>query len=639
MFQAAETQYPALKRAMIELAKRDDDYARELNGQGFNGRDTAFGHVLAQAPSWSHKMALIAYKMARLYSKQLAAYGIDFHAIPNPAEGIPTGPRPPKVDKLVLVSPQGFCLQSNYDANLVAAIKDFFRYRRWNPEQRVWEVGSDAIKVLEFAATWGFDLSDKAFERINMMEEQRQARIGASKAASADFQVPGLGGTLRPFQAAGVKYAVGAKRVMIADEMGLGKTIQALATVKALDAFPVLVVCPASLKLNWAREARKWLPTKAVSIINGKTPNYKADVVILNYDILGKHTEALRAVGFKALVADESHYAKNYKAKRTKALKELAKGVPVKLLLTGTPVLNRPVELVSQLEVLGRLNDLGGFWPFMERYCGGKAEMYQGANNLTELNEKLRACCYIRREKADVLTELPPKQRSVVPIELSNRKEYEVAQRNVIAWLKQTVADAQGPEAGAEAAKRASMAAQLVEIEVLKQLAVKGKLDGVVEWVKDFLESGSKLVLWAHHRETIDALAAAFPGAATLRGDDAIEARQKAVDRFQTDAACNLFIGSMKAGGIGITLTAASNVAFVELGWTPADHDQAEDRVHRIGQTDSVNAWYLLAPNTIDDDIQELLDAKREIVTASTVGGEAGGESLQAQLLERLRNK
>lgn len=577
-------------------------------------------------------MAEIAFEIAMHHRKQLRALGFE-DAIPDPKERAPRVPSAgPKItQRLVVVTVHGgFALQSPYDPELVQEIKGSFRNRRWDAPNKVWEVGVNLNEIIPFASEHGFELSDGAAAKIAEIEAAQRARIEASKAESADYAVEGLGGTLRPFQAAGVKYAVeiAKGRVLIADEMGLGKTIQALAVAQKLGAFPLLVVCPASLKLNWQREAAWWLPGKTTSIVNGTLA--PADVTIINYDIIGKHLAALKARGFKLMVLDESHYVKNYKAKRTQAIKELSKVVQYRVCLTGTPVLNRPRELITQLEMLGRLEAVGGFWNMMNRYCGGADSMYEGATNLEELNLRLRESSYIRREKINVLKELPAKQRTTVPLKLSNAKEYAEAESNFIAYL--------GKTAGEKAIKNAEAAAHLVEIEGLKQLAVKGKMDAAVEWVSDFLESGESLVLFAHHRDVVDALAAKFPNAVVLRGADSSEARQAAVDAFQAGKT-NLFIGSLKAGGVGITLTKASNVAFLELGWTPADHDQAEDRVHRIGQTNAVNAWYLLALDTIDGEIAELIAEKRAVVSASTVGGEANTDSVLGELLSRMRAK
>jgi len=353
---------------------------------------------------------------------------------------------------------------------------------------------------------------------------------------------------------------------------------------------------------------------------------------------------------------------KNYKAQRTKAAKELGKGVMLRLCLTGTPVLNRPQELLSPLAFLGRLDDMGGFWGFCARFCGAYRDRWGwnmgGAANLTELHEKLRATCYVRREKADVLKELPDKQRTIVPIAIDNRDEYEKCEADLIGWVMEqaandeeflaSVADLPEDEQKAarqaranEAAYRALRAEQLVKIEALKQVAVKGKLAEAIRWIKDFVDSGEKLVVFAHHREIISELSQELGDVPhiTLMGGDSVTARQRAIERFnQPD--CRLALVSIQAGGTGINLQVASQVAFLELGWNPAIHDQAEDRLHRIGQKDAVNAWYLLAHDTIEETIAGLIDQKRAVVDAITDGREMAPEAgILAALIKKLERR
>ncbi len=474
-----------------------------------------------------------------------------------------------------------------------------------------------------------FQVSPDAERLMQDTLEQAMANVTASRAEKADLNVEGLGGELRPFQRAGVAYAVRAKRTFIADEMGLGKTVQALAVIQAIKAYPALIVCPASLKLNWQREAEKWLPGRSVSIFTTKANS--ADIEIINYDVLKKNLDTLKVRGFKAIIYDESHVLKNIKAQRTEAAAELAKGVEIRLALTGTPVLNRPQELLSQLKILGRLDDMGGFWKFAERYCAAQKTRwgwdFSGAAHLDELNEKLRSICYIRRDKATVLTELPAKQRSVISLDIDNRSEYQKVEKNLVKWLVE--------QKGEKLAERAKYAEQLVKIEYLKQMAAQGKLAALFEWIESFLESGEKLVLFATHQNIIDAVAQRF-GALKITGETPQEQRQKIVDKFQIDPETKLVVMNMRAGGVGLTLTAASNVAFFELGWTPADHSQAEDRCHRIGQQNSVNIWYLLANQTIDEEIYQLIEAKRKVVDVATEGATEGGEMEGNSILQEL---
>jgi SWI/SNF-related matrix-associated actin-dependent regulator of chromatin subfamily A-like protein 1 len=536
--------------------------------------------------------------------------------------------------RLVVANDEGrFALKFPYDFDLKEEVKRFFRWKRWNDADKIWEMGTQSVdldQIQEFARKYEFAFTEKAKWFLENRGGWLEARERASHAASSDFEVLGLGGDLRPFQRAGVEYIVrhAQGKAYLADEMGLGKTIEALAVLQAYEAFPALIVCPASLKYNWELETQRWLRERGVYIVDAKHRWVEsADVVIVNYDLLWRIKE-LTYRNWKAIVFDESHALKNPKTKRTMAALEIASRAPIRLALSGTPVLNRPHELVSQLEIIGRINDFGGKWAFLNRYCKAWDGSFRGANNIEELNEKLRQICYIRRLKVDVLSELPAKQRTPIPLSINNRSEYDEAEANFLEWLAM--------REGGDAAAKAMNAEAITRIEKLKQLAAHGKLQAVIAWIEEFLETGSKLVIFAHHLKIIDAIADNFSRALTLKGEDSPEERQAAVEAFQEDPERRLFVASLTAGGLGITLTAASNVAFVELGWTPAVHNQAEDRLHRIGQKDSVNCWYLIAKDTIEERILTMIEEKRMIVDAATQGGlpDPSGSFIGELLLE-----
>jgi len=648
-----------LHAAIQHLAADDPDHAANLNGVGFNKFDNQFGHDLAAIPAeqWTPRQTRKVWAILKKYSGQLSAAGIDYDAIPEPPQ--PTDPNPTSKRITLSKDRKQFIVVFPYNAALVNSVKSL-PDRRFDGASKTWKVTANASNIeplFKFAIDNGFEIVSAVLNLMAEMVEKREATIVASRAEDAAIEIAGLGGELRPFQRAGVAYALNAKRTFIADEMGLGKTVQALATIHAANAYPAIVVCPASLKLNWAREATKWLPGRTVAVWNGKAKlNHPADVVIINYDVLKKNLEALQALKPQTVIFDESHYAKNYKAQRTEAAKALAHGVAYRLALTGTPILNRPQELLSQLGIIGRLDDLGGFWNFVNRYCATRQDRFgldlSGAEHLDELNEKLRATCYVRRNKSDVLKELPAKQRSILPVALSNAAEYKRAERDLIAWLRdQAESDTmfnaslaglsedeqrtRRNEHANSAEQAARRAEQLVKIETLKLLAATGKLEAVTDWVESFIETGEKLVVFAHHIAIVEALAEKF-NAPAITGSTPIEKRQEYVDRFQTEPTCKIIVLNIRAGGVGLTLTAASNVAFVELDWTPAAHDQAEDRCHRIGQTNAVNVWYFLAEATIDTQIHELIEKKRAVVDAATNGATEVEVSMMKELIKNL---
>ncbi len=489
-------------------------------------------------------------------------------------------------------------------------------------------------RFLESGDVW---LEPAALSLLQEVREEHARGAGLvelSGAHDAELAVPGLGGELKPFQRAGVAYLLARRRAFLADEQGLGKTIQALACVEAAQAYPAIVVCPASLKLNWLRELGRWLPRRQVEVLSGagggRAPG-GADIVVVNYDVLAPRIEELCALAPRAVVLDESHYCKNPAAKRTQAAQRLAAAVAADglvLALSGTPVTNRPAELVSQLRILGRLEEFGSGARFGERFRGSDAHM--------RLHWHLRSRCFVRRLKADVLPQLPAKTRAIVPVELDNEAEYRLAERDVIAWLQSQPLDLSVLDAKVAAALRAE---RLVRLGALKQLAALGKLKAALTWIHDFCSSGERLVVFARHRAVQRALLEHFPRALHILGEDSHGAREQALGDFQRpDRPGNqLIVCSLEVAGHGITLTRSSNVAFLELDWTPAKHDQAEDRCHRIGQDDAVTAYYLLAAGTVDETIANLLERKRAVIAAVTDGQEHNDGGVLEALARELR--
>jgi superfamily II DNA or RNA helicase len=508
-------------------------------------------------------------------------------------------------------------LDVNWDPSTLAAFRELPGAEGHGPTL---PVDAFLIEPLErFLATHAVEVSANARPALEVIRAEHDEAVQAIRRSRArsgpslgDVESR-LGGRLQPFQRGGVAYLLEARRAFLADEQGLGKTVQALAALEADDAYPAVVVCPASLKLNWRREIEKWLPHRSVTVLSGTAhADVGADIVVLNYEVVHGHRErlALRRPG--ALVLDEAHFCKNPRAKRTQATRRLADAMPpraLKLALSGTPVLNRPDELISQLRIIGRLADFGSGARFSRRFRGIGAE--------ERIHWHLRRRCFVRRLKSEVLPQLPAKRQAIVPVELDNEREYRLAERDVIAWLREQPLDLSELDAKIAATLRAERLAQL---NTLKRLAARGKLEAALSWIHAFLASGERLVVFAHHQEIQEAVLERHPSAAHILGRDSVGAREAAVQAFQADDGPQLLIGSTRVASQGITLTQASNVAFLELEWTPAIHDQAEDRCHRIGQHDAVTAWYLLAADTIDETMAELIARKRGVVGAVTDG-------------------
>ncbi|GAB6274758.1 MAG: hypothetical protein STSR0004_16230 [Peptococcaceae bacterium] len=501
-----------------------------------------------------------------------------------------------------------------YDPELVTKVKKL-PGRKYDPLTKSWTVPikyyQNAVKMFP-----NFDISDNTKEIIEKLSKKEKEAVAMSTATDADLTVPGLRGELMPFQKAGVAYIEKTKgRVLLADEMGLGKTVQALAWLQLHPEIrPAVIICPASLKLNWQAEASKWLDaspenmTYVVKNSKDKIPE-KVKIIIINYDLLTKRTEELSKLFPKALVLDESHYAKNNKAIRTKAVLNIGKQVENILCLSGTPFLNRPIEIWTTLTLLAP--KLFPDWKsFVTRYCNGYRDKFgwnvSGASHMKELQKILRQNIMIRREKQQVLAELPEKRHTAITVEITNRKEYDQARSNFLFWLEKTFRD----KTKIEAAQRAEV---LTRMNTLRKLSAMGKIEAATEWVNNFLETGQKLVVFAHHKDVLDSVYSHFRDCAVkLTGETSTEERQGNVTKFQENSETLLFVAGIKAAGVGLTLTSASDVLFVEMDWTPAGNDQAEDRLHRIGQKNAVTVWHLVGYDTFDQDMYRTVVEKRQ---------------------------
>jgi hypothetical protein len=469
-----------------------------------------------------------------------------------------------------------------------------------------------------------------------LLAEHRQAadavrRSRATEAAPIPETAAVLGGEPAPFQWAAVRYALEARGTFLADEQGLGKTVEALTALEADDAYPAVVVCPASMKLGWERETRRWLPHRSVTVVHGRgRVPAAAEITIVNYEVVAAHFGALTRQRPRALVVDESHYCKNPQAKRTQAVRRLADAVApggLRLALSGTPVLNHAEELIAQLRIIGRMDEFGSGASFARQFRGMVSE--------ERLHWHMRRACFVRRLKAEVLPQLPAKRQVVIPVALTNDAEYRLAERDVIAWLRSQPLDLSELNAKIAATLRAQRLAQL---GTLQRLAARGKLAAALGWIEDFLASEEPLVVFARHVEVQQAVLARFPQALHLIGDDSLAAREASIAAFQESDGPRLIVCATRVAAQGITLTRASNVAFLELEWTPAMHDQAEDRCHRIGQRDAVTAWYLLAANTIDETMARLIQRKRATVAAVTDGRTGEDDGLVEGVVRELRD-
>ena len=430
---------------------------------------------------------------------------------------------------------------------------------------------------------------------------------------------------LFPHQIEGVAFLLGRRRAILADDMGLGKTRQAIVSLQHLTpGGPRLVVCPASVKQNWAREIGVVAPDTSVLVIEGSAPaSLTAEWIVINYDILGRHIDNLLRVAWVALVFDEAHYLKNHTSARSKLARQLtaaaAAATPALAvqLLTGTPLTSRPRDLFVLLQLaahpLGR-----SFLAFAKRYCAAEKGEYGwktgGASNIEELTAQLHGVM-LRRSKDDVLA-LPPKLRTWLPVEVPAGTGSR-AIKKVFELLSGKDSRA-APPRDVELRRRGKLLAFLVEA---RQALAFAKTSATLDFVRGAIDQGEKVIVFSCFDDPIKKLAAELGSAAVVvTGKTPGALRQPLVDRFQDDADVRVFIANIIAGGTGLNLTAATQVVFNDLDWVPTNHWQAEDRAYRIGQTRTVNVTYFVARDTIDDFVQAVLETKAALVSAIVEG-------------------
>lgn len=420
-------------------------------------------------------------------------------------------------------------------------------------------------------------------------------------------------------QKVGIAFLETTKKAILADEPGLGKTRQAIIAAGNTSK-GTLIMCPSSVKLNWKKEIQMVYPGDNVVVFPDEEVGESSAWYVINYDILEKYNETIFhmiADGYiDTLIMDEAHYIKGSKAKRSKLALKISKGMNQVYELTGTPIMNRPIELFNLLAAIDHPIAKSWYWYAM-RYCGAWRQTLKdgrsflnvnGATHIPELRESIKDA-FLRREKKEVL-DLPEKIISHIPIEMSDqwRKKYDGAFDDYLEFLK---------ENPPENMDNIMLAKHLVEIQKMKQVCSQSKIDRIVEDVKDLVDSGEKVVIFTSYKKTLEILDEELHelGVVTLSGVNTAQERDQAVTTFQIkDYQVNVFIGNIEAAGIGITLTASTKVIFADLDWTPAIHEQAEDRCHRIGQAGTVNVYYYIAKDTIEDDIVEMLEEKKKII-------------------------
>jgi len=516
-------------------------------------------------------------------------------------------------------------IRFSYDPEVVKQVRCLPQGRKYDPVTRSWLCPPSAEAIAQLRS-WGFQIGQSV-----VVNEHLWAESTYEKKIVPVTDIPGLRGKLFPFQQEGVGFLeMKNGRALIGDQMGLGKTVQAIAWLQLNQTIlPAVVVCPASLKENWKNEIQKWT-SLSVKVLSGTNAHNRLDynVLIINYDILDTWLPVISGLT-NIVIIDECQYCKSAKTIRTKSVKALCRGKKHVIALSGTPIVNRPVEFFNILNMIDPQN-FGNWFQYIQRYCNGHHDGFgwnsNGASNIEELSKKVKSVM-LRRTKEEVLKDLPAKTKSIVTISVGlNLSYYEsVLQRELKEgnWDKPL--------------------ADITKIGKLRKSASEVKFQACAEWIENFLESNpdKKLLVFVVHHGTTDKLLKIF-GNISVSLDGRVDPilRQKIADEFQTNPKVRLLIGNIQVAGAGFTLTAAETSVFIELGWTPGEHAQAEDRIHRIGQKNPVNIYYLVAAKTLEEDMMELLIEKQKILDAVLDGKFDGVDmSILSELKKRILSK
>lgn len=520
-----------------------------------------------------------------------------------------------------------------YDERLVKEIKRFVG-AGYNPENKEWYIPFTLPTVAPLQK-WlhdnGFVEGMNYYPSKRVLEYQEPPVIITPEDVAIVCKELGFKRMPRPYQCEGIAYMINHGNCINGDDCGLGKTGQTIATLELMDAFPALVITPVSVKYNWKKEWEKWNPTRTVGVVGRKKKFnenvWQNDVIIINYDILGERGLDKPTAKFKELlkkrwascVMDEIHFLKSEKALRTKMAKKIVKTVPHVWGLTGTLTQNKPADLIQPFTIIRRFEDIfGSTKEFKYRYCNAKMTVFgmdcSGFSNLEELHELLRMGGYIRRNKRDVLDELPPMVEQTIDVPISNTREYRKAENNLLEYLEKI---------DINKVNSAVNAPHLVMIQTLKQLSIEGKLPFITTYIKEWLEAneGEQLLVFGVHRMPLQQLAEYFK-APLIQGGVSADKKQQIVNEFSNGGHRLLFANIQSAGtGTDGLQDNCSNLVYIELPDKSTELEQANARLERMGQRNSINITYLLSPDTIDADIKEMVADKGMITGLVNKGG------------------
>lgn len=539
-------------------------------------------------------------------------------------------------------------LSFEYNPSIIESLKEFdYKERKYNAISKQWTIlcsvtnQNQIVELLEkYLFTPSEALSDQSNDESNIIAYlKKKSRLYQLKSFKTELDSIKCKMRPYPYQEVGIDTMCSWSQMINGDDCGTGKTVQTIFSAEITQRFPCLLVCPSSVKYQWEELWKKINPKRTVSIIEAKQKikNWDADVVIINYDILGtkivaeedieeekpewkagsKYSELL-STKWEYVVLDEVHMLKNPKSLRSKSAELIVKKIPNRHGLTGTLVENRPSDLISPLRLIGVFDDVFGNWKtFTDRYCDAKDTEYgndvSGASNTIELNRLLRETCYIRREKREVLKDLPPIQFSTHHIDLTNAREYRKAEDSFIDYLtenySQIIVDS------------ALMAEVLVQRNHLRQLSVQGKLKGIESWLKDFAEQSSeKVLIVGNYTKPLQQLSQNL-SADIIDGSKDAKQKRDCINKWNKSKK-QFLIGNIQAVGTGTDglQDNCSVMVVIDLCDKASTYDQLVSRLERIGAKSTISIYQLLNRDTIDMKLLEAIEAKREVMKAVNSG-------------------
>ncbi|MBT4407340.1 MAG: DEAD/DEAH box helicase [Euryarchaeota archaeon] len=521
---------------------------------------------------------------------------------------------------------------------------------RWNNTNKSWSIPLATAVAVAAAIRPHYEPLADAIEgcpQVHTAQAETIQRVELSSAVDTDIELPKdkpIYSNMREYQrVAPVMYMTGGrKRILIADEMGLGKSLEALGCVELAGHQRILIVCPAIVKHNWGNEIVKWL-NENFFIINGWSGDIEGvRFNIINYDILSKREEHLMAQGYDCIIFDEVHTIKNQKAARTKTALRLAEGVNGIIAMSGTPILNRPNEFFTSLNMMMPAT-FSNHWTFAQRYCNARRTAFgwdmSGASNIehsadgitTPLNHLLRDFM-LRRSMDDprIAEEMPDMVQSLIQIDLPEQaqKAYKIEHNSWMEeWMKQ-----QANWGSTDAGFTLNMMTEL------RHIAGRLKIEAAVKWANDYHDStGKPLVIFAHHKDVLKALQDRLSNSAMITGDTSSNDRQIIIDGFQTGGYRYLICSTM-AMKEGINLERANTTLFVEREWVPAWEQQAAARVRRMTQESATCHQVILSANdTIDSMFDEVVAAKADLVKSALDGKDGVRNAIVNDLKKKLK--